>query len=351
MARNAERRVRLSRSVASLPIVVVTGASAGIGRATAIAYARCGCRVALLARGSEGLDGARRDVEAAGGQALVIAVDVADPDAVFAAADRVAAEWGRIDIWINNAMATVFGPIERVPPAEFKRVTEVTYLGAVYGTQAALRHMRRRNAGTIVQIGSALSYRAIPLQAAYCGSKFALRGFTDALRSELAHDRSAIRLTMVQLPGVNTPQFGWSRTHMPRRHRPVGRYYQPEVIAEAIVGAAKHAPRERWIGGPILQAVLGTLIAPGLIDRYLASTAYEAQMSSVAAGTGAGILFAPAAQDHGARGRFEADTRNSVASVNPAVLRGALAVTALGLMAGALLLGARRRVMRTGTTR
>lgn len=189
-------------------------------------------------------------------------------------------------------------------------------------------HTRRRNAGTIVQIGSALSYRAIPLQAAYCGSKFALRGFTDALRSELAHDDSAIRLTMVQLPGVNTPQFGWSRTHMPRRHRPVGRYYQPEVIAEAIVGAAKHAPRERWIGGPVVQAVLGTLVAPGLLDRYLASTAYEAQMSSVAAGTGAGILFAPAAQDHGARGRFEADTRNSVASVNPAVLRGALAVTA-----------------------
>lgn len=195
------------------PVIVLTGASAGVGRATATTFGRRGYRVALLARGHAGLEGARRDVEAGGGQALVIPADVSDADAVFAAAERVAAEWGRIDVWVNNAMATVFGPAERVPPSEWERVTKADYLGAVYGTLAALKHMRPRNTGTIVQIGSALSYRSIPLQAPYCAAKFAIRGFTDSLRTELSHDGSRIRLTMVQLPGVNTPQFAWSRTH------------------------------------------------------------------------------------------------------------------------------------------
>src|SRR5919199_5709345 len=205
--------------------VVVTGASAGIGRAVAVAFAKRGWNVALLARGRDGLDGARREVEAAGGRALVLPTDVADAGAVFAAAERVAAEWGGIDVWVNNAMATVYAPVHEVEPEEYRRVTEVTYLGTVHGTLAALRHMRPRDAGTVIQIGSALSYRAIPLQSAYCGAKFAIRGFTDSLRTELIHDGSRVRLTMVQLPGVNTPQFDWSHMHLARRHQPVGACY------------------------------------------------------------------------------------------------------------------------------
>ena len=247
--------------------VVVTGASAGVGRATAVAFARLGCNVALLARGHEGLEGARRDVEAAGGRAHIISVDIANAKAVDQAADNVAHRWGGIDIWVNNAMATVVGPADQVAAAEWKRVTEVTYLGAVYGSLAALRHMRRQDAGTIVQIGSALAYRAIPLQSAYCGAKFAVRGFTDALRTELLHEGSSVRLTMVQLPGVNTPQFDWSRTHANTRHQPVGTVFQPETVAETVVRAALTAPRELWVGLPAMHAIIGTMLAPGLLDR------------------------------------------------------------------------------------
>jgi NAD(P)-dependent dehydrogenase (short-subunit alcohol dehydrogenase family) len=322
--------------------VVVTGGSAGVGRATALAFARRGWNVAVLARGRAGLEGARHAIERAGGHALPIGADMSDPDAVLAAADRVLSQWCTIDVWINNAMVTVFGPVDRVPPREFRRVTEVTYLGAVHGTLAALRHMRARNAGTIVQVGSALAYRAVPLQAAYCGAKFALRGFTDALRCELCHDASAIKLTMVQLPGVNTPQFTWSRTHMRRRHRPLGVFYQPEPIGEAIFHAACNAPRECWIGIPAFKAVVGNMLAPGLLDRYLAATAYEEQMSAQPAGGGHGILFEPATEDHGARGPFNDRAEGSVWAFNPALARGALAVAGVGLAAGALFLGWRR---------
>ncbi|MGH6610137.1 MAG: SDR family oxidoreductase, partial [Burkholderiaceae bacterium] len=207
------------------PVAVITGASAGIGRATAIAFAQHGYDVALLARGNAGLEGARRDVEQAGARALVMETDVGKAEVVFDAADQIIEQWGCIDVWVNNAMATVFGPADEIPPLEWDQVTRTDYLGTVYGTLAALRHMKPRNRGTIVQIGSALSYRSIPLQAPYCAAKFAVRGFTDSLRSELKYDRSAVKLTMVQLPGVNTPQFEWSKSHMPYRHRVVGAWY------------------------------------------------------------------------------------------------------------------------------
>jgi NAD(P)-dependent dehydrogenase (short-subunit alcohol dehydrogenase family) len=267
---------------------------------------------------------------------------VADSDAVFAAADRIATEWGGIDVWINNAMATIFGPNELVSPAEFKRVTEVTYLGAVHGTLAALRHMRREDTGTIVQIGSALAYRAIPLQGPYCAAKFALRGFTDSLRSELIHDGSDIRLTMVQLPGVNTPQFEWSRTVIGRRHRPVGAVLQPEAVAEAIFKAVQRAPREVWVGLPAAQAIIGGMVAPGLLDRHLASAAYEDQIAASVENDAEGILFEPAARDHGSSGPFTGEAGSGAIAINPTALRIGLGA-ALGLTAGALVLGRLRR--------
>lgn len=334
-ARGGDRGAGSGRPTA----VAVTGASAGIGRATAVAFARRGCRVALLARGEEGLQAARREVEAAGGEALVLPVDVADAEAVFSAADRIAGAWGGIDVWVNNAMATVFGPVQAVTPEEYKRVTEVAYLGSVHGTLAALRHMRPRDAGTIVQVGSALAYRSIPLQSAYCGAKAAMRGFTDSLRAELIHDRSAIRLTMVQLPGVNTPQFGWWRSKFDRRHRPVGAPYQPEAAAEAVVRAAETAPRELWVGLPVLQAIVGTMVAPGLLDRYLAATSYDEQLSDQPAADGPDILFAPADRDGGTRGRFGQNALEGAWPVSAGLARGVLAATGAGLAAAAFLAG------------
>ena len=316
-------------------VVVITGASAGVGRATAIAFAKCGFDVGLIARGSAGLDGARRDVEANGQQAIVLPVDVVDADGVFAAADRVIAEWGRIDVWINNAMATIFSPFDEITPDEFKRVTEVTYLGQVYGTMAALRHMRPRNRGTIVQVGSALSYRAIPLQSAYCGAKFAVRGFTDSLRSELAHDGSHVRLTMVQLPAVNTPQFDWARNRLPKRPQPVPPIYQPETIAREIVRAARDAPRELWIGRSALKAILGTMLLPRLGDRILATEGYVGQMTrEPAPPDGSGNLFVPASSDAGAHGRFDNRARSAVIGFDPIWLRIGMACALFATIAG-----------------
>jgi NAD(P)-dependent dehydrogenase (short-subunit alcohol dehydrogenase family) len=316
-------------------VVVITGASAGVGRATAIAFAKCGFDVALIARGSSGLDGARRDVEAVGQQAIVLPVDVADADGVFAAADRVIAEWGRIDVWINNAMATIFSPFDEIKPDEFRRVTEVTYLGQVYGTMAALRHMRPRNRGTIVQVGSALSYRAIPLQSAYCGAKFAIRGFTDSLRSELEHDGSHVRLTMVQLPAVNTPQFDWARNRLPKKLQPVPPIYQPEAIAREIVRAAREAPRELWIGGSALKAILGTMLLPRLGDRILATEGYVGQMTAEPAPPdAAGNLFEPFPCDAGAHGRFDSRARRAVIGFNPIWLRVGMACALFVTIAG-----------------
>jgi len=320
----------------SSPVVVVTGASAGVGRAVAVAFGREGWRVALIARGRERLESAAREIEQGGGRALVIAADVADAGAMQAAAAKVVSTWGHIDIWINNAMASVFGPAAALSPDEIRRVTEVTYLGQVHGTLAALRHMRERNRGTIVQIGSALSYRSIPLQSAYCAAKFAVRGFTDSLRSELLHEGSRVRLTMVQLPAVDTPQFDWARSHLPRRLQPVPPIHEPEPVAEAIMRAALEAPREMWIGSPTIQAILGTMVAPGFLDRMMARRAWDGQMTEEPAMPRAGNLFDVPLGDPGACGRFGSRSRRHVLSVSGTTARGILAALAFGCMAGAM---------------
>ncbi len=261
--------------------VVVTGASAGVGRAIATRFGRAGANVGLLARDGDALSEVKREIEDLGGTAVVAAVDVSDADAVFDAADKIAERLGSIDIWINDAMVTVFAPVWDITPAEFRRVTEVTYLGVVHGTMAALRHMRRGGCGTIIQIGSALAYRGIPLQSAYCGSKHAIRGFTDSLRTELIHAGSPIRITIMELPAVNTPQFDWARTHMKQRPRPVPPVVQPEVIAEATFRAVLHPKREIWIGWSTIKVILGNMLLPGFLDRYLAKAAFETQETNV----------------------------------------------------------------------
>jgi len=260
-------------------IVVVTGASAGVGRAAARAFAAEGASVGLLARGRAGLAAARREVEAAGGRALDLVVDVAQPDQVELAAAAVEEELGPIDVWVNNAMVSVFSPVKETTAEEFRRVTEVTYLGYVNGTLTALKRMLPRDRGTIVQVGSALAYRGIPLQAAYCGAKHAIQGFHDSLRAELIHDESNVRVTMVQMPALNTPQFGWVKSRLPNFPQPVPPIFQPELAAEAIVWAAAHAPREVSVGFPAVQAIYGNKVAPGLLDHYLARTNYDAQQT------------------------------------------------------------------------
>jgi NAD(P)-dependent dehydrogenase (short-subunit alcohol dehydrogenase family) len=328
--------------------VVVTGASAGIGRATAVEFGRRGWRVALLARGRQRLASAAEEVRVAGGQSLLTPADVADAEAVEDAAKRVVAHWGRIDVWINNAMASVFAPVSSLTPVEIRRVTEITYLGQVHGTLAALRHMRSRNQGTIVQIGSALSYRSIPLQSAYCAAKFAVRGFTDSLRSELQHEGSRIRLTMVQLPAVNTPQFDWARSHLAARLQPVPPIHEPDAVAAAIVQAARDAPRELWVGSPTVKAILGTMVAPGFLDGMMARRAWEGQTTGEPAEPHDGNLFGPPPGDPGSRGRFGPRSRSTVVAVSGTTARGALTAVAVGCagvaIAAAWHLGARRGV-------
>jgi short-subunit dehydrogenase len=258
-------------------VVVVTGASAGVGRAVAQAFGKRGAHVGLVARGEQGLAGAQEEVESFGGKGLILPTDVADHEQVEAAADAVEREFGPIDVWVNDAMATVFAPFLEVSAEEFERATEVTYLGAVYGTMSALRRMVPRDRGTVVQVGSALAYRAIPLQSAYCGAKFAMRGFTDSVRTELMHDRSKVWITMVQLPAVNTPQFNWCRTKLPDHPQPVPPIYQPEVPAEAIYWAAHHRRREIDVGFSAVRAIFGNKLAPRFADWYLARTGYESQ--------------------------------------------------------------------------
>jgi short-subunit dehydrogenase len=261
-------------------VVVVTGSSAGVGRAIAHAFAKRGAHVGLLARGQDGLDAAQREVESFGGQALAVPTDVADHHQVEAAAQKVEEHFGPIDVWVNDAMATVFARFVDTEPEEFRRATEVTYLGTVYGTMAALKRMTARDCGKIVQVGSALSYRAIPLQAAYCGAKFGIRGFTNSIRTELLHDNSKVQITMVQLPGVNTTQFNWCRSKLPDHPMPVPPIYQPEIPAEAVYWAAHHHRRELWVGYSAVLAILGNRLAPSFADWYLAKTGFSGQQIS-----------------------------------------------------------------------
>lgn len=293
-------------------VVVVTGASAGVGRAIVRRFAAEGAHLGLIARGHDGLEGARREVEAQGGRALVLPLDVADAAAVEAAAERVERELGPIDVWVNDAMVSVFAPIIDTTAEEFRRVTEVTYLGYVHGTLSALRRMRARDAGTIVQIGSALAYRSIPLQAAYCAAKHAVKGFTESLRTELIHDESHVHVTEVHLPAVNTPQFGWSRAKLPNEPQPVPPIFQPEMIADAVFFAATHRRREIWLAWPAAKAILGEKIAPGFADRYLAKHGYDSQQTDEPIAEGRrDNLYEPLPGDHGAHGSFDARAKRS----------------------------------------
>jgi NAD(P)-dependent dehydrogenase (short-subunit alcohol dehydrogenase family) len=291
-------------------VVVVTGASAGVGRATARAFARGGASVGLVARGEERLDAARMEVAALGGAAVAVRADVADAEQVEAAAAEIEGRLGPIDVWVNNAMATVFAPATETTPEEFTRATQVTYLGSVWGTMAALRRMRPRDQGVIVQVGSALAYRGIPLQAAYCGSKHALQGFLESLRSELLHDGSSVRVTMVQLPALNTPQFTWGRTKLPRQPQPVPPIFQPEVAAEAVVWAATNPQRQLMVGWPTVKAILGNAVAPGLVDHILARDGYEAQQTDERVDPNRlDNLFEPVPGNQAAHGPFDSRSR------------------------------------------
>jgi NAD(P)-dependent dehydrogenase (short-subunit alcohol dehydrogenase family) len=323
-------------------VVVVTGASGGVGRAVARAHGARGARVALLARGRAGLAAAAEEIEQSGGVALPLSVDVADFAAVDEAADRVETELGPIDVWVNVAFSSVFAPLTKIAPEEFRRATEVTYLGYVHGTMAALRRMLPRERGTIVQVGSALAYRGIPLQSAYCGAKHAIQGFHEALRCELLHDHSGVHTTMVQLPAVNTPQFSWLLSRLPRHARPVPPIYQPEVAAKAVLYAGDHPRRrEYWVGGSTVLTLLANAVAPGVLDRYLARTGYDAQQTDQPAPADQPANLwepadGPAGQVYGAHGEFGDRSQRRSAQVWASQHHGTLAAAgATALVAGA----------------
>ena len=329
-------------------VVVVTGASGGVGRAVAHAFAKRGAHVGLLARGREGLEGAAREVRELGGEALIVPTDVAEHAQVEAAAEAVEERFGEIDVWVNDAMSTVFARFSDTEPEEFKRATEVTYLGAAYGTMVALKRMRARDRGKIVQVGSALAYRAIPLQAAYCGAKFGIRGFTDSIRTELRHEKSKVQITMVQLPGINTTQFSWCRSKLPDHPMPVPPIYQPEIPAEAVYWAAHHRRRELWVGYSAIAAILGTRLAPSVIgDWYLGKTGISGQQvkDMPVHGERVGNLFAPVEGDAATHGIFDAKAKTHSpllwASTHRPLLAGAIAGLA-GAGAAAATSGAAR---------
>jgi short-subunit dehydrogenase len=287
-------------------VIVVTGASGGVGRAVVREFAGPNARIGLLARGKDGLEGARAEVERAGGQALALPTDVADYDQIAAASKTVEDKFGPIDVWVNVAMTTVFAPFAEIQPDEFKRATEVTYLGSVYGTMVALKSMVPRDHGCIVQVGSALAFRSIPLQSAYCGAKHGVVGFIESLRTELLHYRSNVHITMVHLPGMNTPQFSWCRSRLPKHPQPVPPIYQPEVAARAIVWASRHRRRQVYVGMPTLLSIYANQFIPGLLDRYLARTGFSSQQTQEPLNDKCGDnLFEPANGDYGAHGAFD----------------------------------------------
>jgi NAD(P)-dependent dehydrogenase (short-subunit alcohol dehydrogenase family) len=320
-------------------IVVVTGASAGIGRAAARAFAEHGDDVALLARGEAGLDAAAKDVEARGRRALRLPVDVADADAVDDAATAVEEQLGPIDVWVNCAFSSVFARFDDIEPAEFRRLTDVAYLGFVWGTRSALARMRPRNRGAIVQVGSALAYRGIPLQSGYCGAKHAIQGFTESVRCELMHEKSGIRITMVQMPAVNTPQFSWVLSRLPRHPQPVPPIYQPEVAGRAVVHAADHPDRrEYWVGATTAATLVANSIVPGLLDRYLGRTGFKSQQTGETTDAHRPAnLWEPvdAADDYGAHGEFDSKSHGHSVQWWATTHRGAIAAAGLTTLAAA----------------
>lgn len=323
-------------------VVVITGASAGLGRAAAQEFGRNGAQVGLIARGVDGLEAARGEIESVGGRALVLPTDVADASAVEDAAASVEREFGPIDIWVNNAMASVFSPVKEMQPEEYKRVTEVTYLGVVYGTLAALKRMLPRDRGTIVQVGSALAYRSIPLQSAYCAAKHAVAGFTDSLRCELIHDKSNVHLTMVQMPALNTPQFGWVKSRLKHKAQPVPPIFQPEVGARAIYWAAHHSRREVYAGWPTVEAIIGNKIAPGLLDYYLGKTGYAAQQTCEPEDPNRpDNLWTSVPGDHGAHGTFGSRAKESSWELRASLDRKWIGA-GVAALAAAVLIGLRR---------
>ena len=322
-------------------VVVVTGASAGLGRSIVREFAHKGADVALIARGVEGLEGAKREVEACGGRALIFPIDVADGAAVEKAAEETERTLGAIDVWVNNAMNSVFSPVKEMTHDDYRRVTEVTYLGQVYGALSALKYMLPRDRGSIIFVGSALAYRGIPLQSAYCGAKHAIEGFFDSLRTELMHDGSNVKISMVQLPAMNTTQFKFVKTRLPRKPRPMGTIYQPEVAAEAIEYASRNHRREYFVGWPTVEAIVGNKIAPWYADWVLAKNGYEGQMTSEPEDPARpNNLWEPLPGDHGAHGQFEEQAKDFSAVTWASLHKGAV-VTSLLLLAGALIFASR----------
>ncbi|WP_226008134.1 SDR family oxidoreductase [Natrinema salinisoli] len=322
-------------------VVVVTGASAGVGRATARAFAERNAKVALLARGEDGLEGAREDVEDAGGEAVVVPTDVSNYDEVEAAAETVEDVFGPIDVWVNDAMVSVFSPAAEMTADDYRRVTEVTYLGYVHGTQVALERMRPRNEGTIVQVGSALAYRGIPLQSAYCGAKHAIQGFTESVRTELLHDDVDVQLSMVQMPAMNTPQFEWSKSRMSKQPQPVPPIYQPEVAARAITWTVDRGKDELWVGRSTVKAILGNRLIPRRLDNLLASGGYDAQLSDEPTDPDREHnLYEPVSGDHGAHGPYDERARDRSYQLQASMHRRVLAlIVVLATAVASVLLG------------
>lgn len=324
-------------------VVVITGASAGVGRAVVREFARRKAHIGLIARGRERLEEARREVESCGGKALVLSADVADPEKIEQAAEQVEREFGPTDVWVNDAMTTVFAPFSEITSQEFKRATEVTYLGCVYGTMAALKRMKRRDQGSIVQVGSALAYRSIPLQSPYCGAKHAIVGFTDSIRSELLHDKSRVHISVVHLPAMNTPPFSWCRTRLPRHPQPVPPIFEPEVAARAIYWAAHHRKREIYVGWPTMKAIYGQELAPGFADHYLAEHGYDAQQTSEAVSADRpDNLFEPVSGDYAAHGIFTDEAKNTSVQSWMDLHRTSVALMAAGVAGIAALFAARK---------